>query len=496
VVETDWTDETGEALIRDTSMSATNMHRELKITKEARAAKVAEIVCNSDGPCVIWVNTDYDAQSIKSLLTHAVEVKGSDSSEIKEKRLNDFSEGRIQLLLTKPSIAGWGMNWQHCQHQVFTGISYSYEQFYQAARRLWRFGQQREVHTHIVIAETEGAVLETIHRKQLDHQTMKTQMQVAMNETRLQDRKRAILMEKQGFETVTGNNWTLHNGDSCEIIKTLPDNSIGFSVFSPPFEGLYIYSDSVRDMGNCDSSEEFFTHFKFLIRELLRVTLPGRLAAVHCKDLPMYKGRDGAAGLRDFPGQIVRAFEECGWTFHSRVTIWKDPVIEMQRTKNHGLLYKNVRENSCVSRQGMADYMIVFRKWEPDMESLNINPVQHTRDEFTLDQWQKWASPVWMDINQTNVLNKEMAREGEDERHICPLQLDVIERSLVLWSNPGDVVFSPFAGIGSECVMSLRKNRKFIGCELKKSYFDVACRYLKEAEQSTIALDLFSDNGM
>ena len=263
-------------------------------------------------------------------------------------------------------------------------------------------------------------------------------------------------------------------------------------MYSPPFENLYIYSDSVADIGNSSDQEEFFEHYKYIIREKLRITKPGRLSAVHCKDLPLYKGRDGAAGLSDFPGRIIRAHEECGWTFHSRVTIWKDPVIEMQRTKNHGLLYKNLRENSCVSRQGMADYIIVFRKWNDDI-TLATNPVHHSREEFPLDQWQEWASPVWMNIRQTNVLNGAMGREENDGRHICPLQIDVIERCIVLWSNPGDVVFSPFAGIGSEGYVCIQKDRKFLGVELKKSYFQQAVLNLESATIKSSQQSLFDD---
>jgi len=279
----------------------------------------------------------------------------------------------------------------------------------------------------------------------------------------------------------SGDGWTLYHGDCVEVVGGMVDESIQFSVFSPPFSNLYIYSNYMEDMGNCANHEEFFQHFGYLIRELLRVTKTGRLCAVHCKDLPLYKGRDGAAGLYDFPGHCIRAFSDAGWTYHSRVTIWKDPVIEMQRTKNHGLLYKQLRKDSCASRMGMADYVLAFRKWEGFSDSEFPDPVTHTKEDFDLDQWQAWASPVWSDIRQTNVLQYRDARATEDERHICPLQLDVIERCLGLWSNPGDLVLSPFAGIGSEGVTSLKNNRRFVGVELKGEYFNVACENLRAA---------------
>lgn len=288
-----------------------------------------------------------------------------------------------------------------------------------------------------------------------------------------------------------GTDWTLYHGDCVRVVGQLPDESIGLSVFSPPFSNLYIYSDYLEDMGNCASHEEFFTHFSFLIEQLLRVTIPGRLCAVHCNDQTRQKGVEGVAGLYDFPGDIVRAFESKGWTFHSRVTIWKDPVIEMQRTKNIGLLHKQLKKDSCASRMGRPDYVLVFRK-NILHEANYPQPVGHTAEDFPVDQWQRWASPVWMDIRQTNVLQYQDAKDDEDERHICPLQLDVIERCLVLWSNPGDLVLSPFAGIGSEGYQALTLRRRFVGAELKDSYFEVACRNLQAATQERNQGELFT----
>ena len=286
-----------------------------------------------------------------------------------------------------------------------------------------------------------------------------------------------------------GQDWALYQGDCVQTIAGIPDNSIDYSIFSPPFSTLYIYSDAVQDMGNSADNAEFFAHFDFLIPELWRVTVPGRLCSVHCKDLPLYMNRDGAAGLYDFPGDIVKHFTAAGWVLHSKVTIWKDPVIEMQRTKNHGLLYKNFQVRGEVCRQGMADYVYTFRKWADD--KVSEKPVIHLKNEFPLDTWQRYASPVWDDISQTNVLNYQVARDGDDEKHICPLQLDVIGRCLEIWTNPGDLVLSPFAGIGSEGVMALRTGRRFVGIELKESYWLWAKRYLEEAEIASHQLTLF-----
>ena len=281
-----------------------------------------------------------------------------------------------------------------------------------------------------------------------------------------------------------GDGFALYNGDCVEILRQMPDASVGFSVYSPPFSSLYTYSDSANDMGNCASDEQFFEQYKFLLTELYRVLKPGRLAAVHCKDLVDYAGssESGMAGLRDFPGALVQAHKEAGFAWHSRVTIWKCPVTEMQRTKAHGLLYKQLRTDSTFSRQGLAEYLLVFRKWAREGDT--VERVGHTPEDFPLDQWQEWASPVWMTIDQTNVLNVQKAREERDEKHMCPLQLDVIERALVLWSNPGDVVLSPFAGIGSEGVVSLQKGRRFVGTELKPSYFRDAAANLRVATKT------------
>lgn len=280
-----------------------------------------------------------------------------------------------------------------------------------------------------------------------------------------------------------GEGWAAYHGDCVDVVRQLPDASVGFSVYSPPFANIFVYSDSIADMGNCADDAEFAEHYRFLIAEKLRVTMPGRLTAVHCSDLPSSKWKDGVIGLKDFPGEIVRAHQDAGWIFHSRITVWRDPVVEMTRTKALGLLYKQLQKDSTRSRQGMADYVLVFRA-----PGENADPVGHMPAEFPVSMWQKWASPVWMDISQTNTLNVTMARDHADERHVCPLQLDLIERACVLWSNPGDTVLSPFMGIGSEGVVSLRLKRRFIGVELKESYWRQACRYLDQADRSSASL--------
>lgn len=280
-----------------------------------------------------------------------------------------------------------------------------------------------------------------------------------------------------------GENYSIYHGDCVSIMKQLPDESIDFSIYSPPFGGsLFTYSASAADMGNC-TDEEFADHYAYAVAEKFRLTKPGRLSAVHCSDLPMTKWRDGAVGIKDFSGDIIRFHEEAGWIYHGRRTIWRDPVVEMTRTKHVGLLYKQLRKDSSKSRGGMPDYLMTFIK-----PGDNAEPIVHTSENFPLDQWQEWASPVWMTVRQTRTLNVKAARNPNDERHICPIQLDLVDRALVMWSNPGDVVLTPFLGIGSELYCALKAKRKGIGCELKPEYFAQSGRTLKDVEASAATL--------
>ena len=286
------------------------------------------------------------------------------------------------------------------------------------------------------------------------------------------------------IDQIVTERYAAYHGDCVEVLKGLPDHSIGYSIFSPPFASLYTYSNSPRDMGNVRNDDEFFAHFDYLIAELLRVLKPGREVSFHCMDMPTSKERDGYIGLKDFPGELIRAFQKHGFIFHAKVTIWKDPVTAMQRTKALGLLHKSIRENSAMCRQGIPDYLITMRT---PGESERI---KHGA-EFPVDLWQKVASPVWMDINPSDTLQYMSAREHDDERHICPLQLDVIRRGVLLWTNPDDIVLSPFMGIGSEGYVAIEMGRRFVGVELKASYFKQVCANLAGATAKTE--DLFTD---
>lgn len=514
-------------LMPDDSPSATSIH---KVKRESLADRVKEaqkIIATipAEQPVIIWCDTDYEADALKKAFPEAVEVRGSMKPDDKEAKLLAFSAGKTRMMITKPEIAGFGLNWQHCAYQVFVGVAYSFERTYQALRRSYRFGQTQPVNVYMIYAETEGNVMTILKEKQGKYREMQAEMNAAMSAHGLfRDTKHATLQEVKQ-QAAKGDNWTVYLGDCVTVSAQLPDNSVDFGIHSPPFSNLYIYSDAEADMGNSADDDEFFTHYKFLIKEMLRITKPGRLCAVHCKDLPAYMNRDGAAGLRDFPGDIIRAFEsaqldneadkplmeQTRWQYHSRVTIWKDPVIEMQRTKNHGLLHKNFAANSEACRQGMPDYVIAFRKWPLDggvpvkqkrvvgdyigTEPPVIASLEHGKrsidSNYSIAVWQKYASPVWFDIDQTNVLNYQQAREGEDEKHICPLQLDVIAKSVDLWSNKGETVFSPFSGIGSEGYKAVQMGRKYIGIELKESYWKTSQKFLREAELTANAPTLF-----
>lgn len=276
----------------------------------------------------------------------------------------------------------------------------------------------------------------------------------------------------------SGENWNLYNGDCVEVASGLPDSSIDYSIFSPPFASLYTYSNSPRDMGNCRSDAEFFEHFSFLVAELARVMKPGRNVSFHCMQLPTSKERDGYIGLKDFRGELIRCFQQHGFIYASEVVIWKDPVTAMQRTKALGLLHKTVRTNASMCRQGIPDYLITMRSPGEVSDKVTHDPAQ-----YPVDKWQKVASPIWMDIDPSDTLQYRSAREHDDERHICPLQLDVIRRGVDLWTNPGDIVLSPFAGIGSEGFVALEMGRRFIGAELKESYFNQAVQNLANASK-------------
>jgi len=447
-------------------------------TAEERVKHCAAIVNSTKGPFIVWCNLNDEGDRLIRAIPGAVEIRGSDSPDEKERAMLAFTRGDIRVLVTKPSIAGFGMNWQHCQNEAFVGLSDSYEQFYQAVRRCWRFGQERSVNVYVVFAETEGAVLANIRRKEQDAEKMAEEMIEHMHNLNEAALHGAIARDKAEYTraVVETKGWTAHLADCVDVTREIAEASVDFTVYSPPFASLYTYSNSDRDMGNCKSSEQFMEHYRYLVRDLLRVTRPGRLLSFHCMNLPTSKTMHGYIGIRDFRGELIKMHEDEGWIYHSEVCIWKDPVTAMQRTKALGLLWKQLRKDSSMSRQGIADYLVTMRK-----PGENEAFIAHTPEDYPVERWQKIASPVWSDINPSDTLQHRSAREHADERHIAPLQLEVVRRAMELWSNPSDLVYSPFMGIGTEGYVAITMGRRFIGAELKKSYWEQACANLKMA---------------
>lgn len=458
-------------LFNDVAVSATDYHKELRATINERITRVADIVNASSENFIIWIGHDEEGELLRSLIPDAIEVKGSDNKGVKKERLLGFGNGDFRVLITKLKIAQFGLNYQNCHNQIFASLDFSFESTYQGIRRSYRFGQTNEVNIYLIVTDTMQNVRKSFDEKQNSFLDMQKSMTESMNRN---INNKVSLSKMDVSKSYQSEYCNIQLGDCVQLIQSVPDESVGFSIFSPPFAELYTYSDKLEDMGNSKDYKEFFTAFKFLVKELYRVMWSGRNVAVHCMDLPIQKGKEGYIGLRDFSGMILEAFTEVGFIYHSRVTIWKNPVTEMQRTKALGLLHKQVKKDAAMSRVGIPDYLMVFRK-----EGVHEHPVHC---DISVDTWQKYASPVWMDIDYSNTLNGVKGRDKNDEKHICPLQLNTIERAITLWSNKDDIVFTPFLGIGSEVYQAIKLGRLGLGFELKESYFNEAIKNCKQAE--------------
>lgn len=444
---------------------------------EDRCRALADVVnADTSDPWVVWCHLNDEARLLESLIPGAVNVQGSDSAEKKTHELMQFSNGELRVLISKPKIAGFGMNWQHCARMAFVGLDDSFEKFYQAVRRCHRFGQNRQVEVHIFTSENEGQILKNIKRKETKHHEMSANMIEHMRDImKVELTGQAIIKDEYSEDTVDTSRYTMHLGDCVKWARRMESDTFDYIIYSPPFADLFVYSNSDFDMGNCKSDGEFADQLKFLAAELFRTLKPGRNMSFHCMNLPTTKMRHGYIGLRDFRGDLIRLFQQSGFIYHSEVAIWKDPVVAMQRTKALGLLHKTIRENSAMARMGLPDYVVTMRK--PGDCAVRVTH----GDDLPVSMWQKYASPIWMDIDQGRTLNRMPARDANDDKHMCPLQLDVIERCIHLWTNPGDVVFSPFAGIGSEGYCAVSMGRRFVGTELKRQYFDLACLNINNA---------------
>lgn len=466
-----------------------------------RVAAAAELVNGNDEQWVVWCDLNAEGEKLAKAIDGAIEVAGRHSEEHKIDAMKGFVDGRYRVVISKPSIFGFGLNFQNCANMVFVGLSDSYEQQYQAVRRCWRFGQTRPVNAHVVTSEAEGAVVANIRRKEKQASEMFDNIVRHMSIYAEINRTERMEMIHE-TDIAQGDDWTLYLGDSIETVRNVDSDSVGLTVFSPPFPGMYAYTNSARDIGNVTGIAELMNHFEFLMPELLRITMPGRLCAIHLTQEPVFKGKDGYVGRRDFRGDVIRRMEANGWIYWSEVTIDKNPQIKAARTKEHTLLFKTLVTDASNNSPALADYLVVFKKPgdNPQPIRAGIHPnYENVNGWITSEDWIEWAAPVWYarhrgipgGISETDVLNVRQARETDDERHLAPLQLGVIERCVKLWSNPGDIVYSPFAGIGSEGYVALKNNRKFTGGELKRSYWLSAIENLKTAENERGMMSLF-----
>jgi DNA modification methylase len=469
---------------------------------DARVAACATLVNASDDAWLVWCDLNRESEALAKAIPGAVEVTGSDTPDHKTQAMLDFAEGRIRVLVSKPSICGFGMNWQHCHNVAFVGLSDSYEQFYQAVRRCWRFGQQRPVSVYLITAETEGAVVKNIERKEQQARDMMDNIVAHMADLSLDgtsaERDEMVYRE----DIAHGRDWTLYLGDCIRRIDEIADASVGLSVFSPPFPGMYAYTNSAHDIGNTTSIDEFMQHFAYLAPKLLRVTMPGRMCCVHLMQLTAMKSRDGYIGVKDYRGKTIEMMERAGWVYAGEATIDKNPQVQATRNKERGLLFKTLATDSSLMRMALADYLLYFRKPGENPRPIRAgvsNRYDNPNGWITEQEWIEWAAPVWYrqskhypgGIRETDVLNVVQARETDDERHLCPLQLGVIERAIKLWSAPGDLVLSPFTGVGSEGYEAVRLGRRFVGIELKESYYRSAIRNLERAEREKEQPTLF-----
>jgi DNA modification methylase len=510
-------------LFGGTAVNATDFNRTLRDTEEKRISKVIEIVRSipKGDQILIWAKQNQEAVNIQKALSgyDCRNVQGSDSPEKKETDLIDFAHGKFKILITKTSIASFGMNFQNCHYQIFASLDFSFEGTYQAIRRSWRFKQEREVIIYMITTDRMINVSQVINEKEKQFKVMQEEITKAVSKN-INGTITATISDSQDVKT---DKYWLMRGDCVQRSREIPDNSIDLMVFSPPFADLYTYSNYVEDMGNSSDYDEFVRHFRFLVVELERILKPGRLCAVHCMDLPTLKSRDGYMGIRRFSAKIADIFEDCGMFLHSEFTVWKDPLLAAVRTKALGLAHKQVTKDMSMIRMGLADKVMVFKKQGENQVPIQLKDRRfssyvpmHEYDKFprtpegfnefwgydpdsSYDRitqyshqvWQRYASPVWMDIDVTNVLQYTNARDQNDEKHICPLQLDVIERVILLYSNEGETVFSPFGGIGSEGYQAIKMGRKSISIELKDSYYNINVRNHRGAAENSNSLELF-----
>jgi DNA modification methylase len=459
--------------------------RRSTLDKRMDALKAA--VNGSGEQWIIWTGLDSESKAAKGAFPHAAEVCGDDSPDYKATTFEAFQDGKVPILVTKTKVGGFGMNFQNAHKMAFLGLNDSWEAFYQAVRREWRYGQTEPVDVHIIMSDVEAEIYQNVMRKDAMAKRLREKLIEQINKyERKELGMSSELATDYKEDDRRGNGWTAMMGDSCERLKELATDSIDMSVYSPPFADLYTYTASDRDLGNCRGWDEFFGHYRFIIQEVLRVTKPGRLTCVHTSDIPAIAQKDGYIGVKDFPGAVIRAYEQEGWIFTGRCFVQKNPQAQAIRVKSKALLFVQMRKDSTDSRPALVDQVLLFKK--PGDNAVPVSPVAN--GELDNEGWIEWAHGIWLGIHETETLQYSRARGVDDEKHICPLQLGTIERCIKLYSNPGETVLTPFGGIGSEAYMALKLGRKAVLIELKPEYFNVAIQNLKAAEMSRI--DLFS----
>lgn len=467
-----------------------NVRRE---TLNARLALLRDIVERTNDQWIVWTGLQDESEAVTQALEGAVEVKGSDSPEYKARIFEAFQDGKFKVLVTKAKIGGFGMNFQNACKMAFFGLNDSWEMWYQAVRREWRFMQTKAVDVYVILSNLETEIYENVMRKDAQARRLREGL-IEQIQAFEKGELKMTQADQSGYDTNTayGQNWTAMLGDSCERLGELADDSIDLSVYSPPFADLYTYSNSERDLGNSRDWDEFFDHYSFIVREILRVTKPGRLTCVHTMDIPAMAQKDGYIGVKDFPGEVIRAYEREGWVFHGRTFIQKNPQAQAIRTHSQALLFVQLAKDSSASRPALIDQILIFRK--PGDNAVPITPTRN--GEMDNEIWIEWAHGIWTGINESDTLQFTTSRDGGDEKHVCPLQLGTIERCIKLYSNPGETVLTPFMGIGSEAYQAIRFHRKAIGIELKPSYFETAIRNLQAIEMEANTPDLFAFAGL
>lgn len=459
-------------------------------TMDARCERAAEIInAKPNEQFIVWVGLNDESKLMAELVPDSIEIVGSHSPDEKADRIEAFQDGQHRVLITKTSIAGFGMNFQNSHNMVFVGLNDSWESYYQAIRRQWRYGQTEPVNVAIVLSDIEKEVYDNIIKKEKMAMSMGADLVAAVRDyevdelTGHDDSARLDYSEA----TFSSDNWTAHMGDSAEVLRTLGDDSIHMSVYSPPFADLYTYSASERDLGNSKNWVEFFAHYSYIIKELLRVHMPGRVTCVHVADIPAMLGKDGYVGLKDFPGEVIKAYEEAGWIYHGWAVVAKNPQAQAIRTHSQALLFVQLRRDSSKSRPAVLDRVLFFRK--PGDNEIPVQPVES--GEIDNETWIDWAGGIWTGISESDTLSYQSARDPEDEKHVCPLQLGTISRCIKLYSNRGETVLTPFMGIGSEVYEAVRLGRQGLGIELKPSYYRMALKNLKELDATMNQPTLF-----